>query len=370
MTTPKTALATLAYLGTIYAEILKNPKKFATKYKDMGWRTKDQGRVFQELIISDCHKMLKSHFERLKRAIRTFEYYPEYKKEIEYLFHPNKVLEDKKKVNFDILKGWKLESKEPAKRAILNQKAIDRNVEEIDLEDFTNLIHIYGNAKDTNIPLFINEMKKRIISLGWKMKNKYFLFGIKKGVSEFIVFNKAAEYLKGTELAKTETDAMALQETYRKMSARFPLDTSLPKDEKERVAILRKHILIGIPYGIRQKKNIHSFIELLCDLETEKLKPAKLELDKTAKVAKCLVPVGIGTEGIPLPPTILPGTLTLPTELSSDIYQSASEELRGPNMQMQIHPVDNSDDGDLVFDELVFDEEEDEEGDESGRRTG
>jgi hypothetical protein len=363
MTTPKTALSTLAYLGTIYAEILKNPKKFAAKYKDMGWRTKEQGRVFQELILADCHKMLKSHFEHIKKAIRTFEYYPEYKKEIEYLFHPNKVLEDKRKVGFDILKGWGLESKEPAKRAVMNQKAIDTSMQEINLEDFEHLIHIQGNAKDINIPLFINEMKKRIISLGWKMKNEYFLFGIKKGVDEFIVFNKAAECLKGHGLAKTEADAIALQQTYRKMNNRFRIEGSLPKNEKERADILRKHILIGVPYGIRQKKDVRLFIEIIHGLETDQFKPSKLELDKTAKVAKCLMDTTIGPEGTAVSPPILSSTLTLPVELTNEDYQEASDVPREPRMQMQIRPVEDTGENGVEFDLEDEDEELDQQHD-------
>jgi hypothetical protein len=333
ITTPKTAMATLAYLGTVYAEILKNPKKFAAKYKELGWRTNEQGKAFQEIILTGSHKMMKSHFENIKKAIRTFEYYPEYKKEIEYLFHPNKVLNDKKKIGFDILKGWKLEGKEPARRNILNQKNIDKETEKINLEDFENLIHIQGNSKDANIPLFITEMKKRIIGLGWKMKNKYFLFGVKKGVEEFIVFNKAAEYLKGHNLIKTEADAMKMEETFRKMSGRFTIEERMPTVSKEKTDILKHYIIIGIPYNVRQKKDIRTFIEVIHDIETGKCLASKVELDKTTKVAKNYAgPANVST---------------LPQELVNETFVQAAERDPGPSMLSQIR---EHDDGDLLDD--------------------
>jgi hypothetical protein len=131
---------------------------------------------------------------------------------------------------------------------------------------------------------------------------------------------------------------MALQQTYRKMNNRFNMDGALPKNENERVDLLRKHIMIGIPYNTRQKKDIRSFIEIIHGIETDQFKPMKVELDKTTKVAKC--PITVSPEGEVVSSPILSSALTIPTELTNETYQQATDSPHGPSMQMQIRPVE------------------------------
>lgn len=289
LTTPKIATATLAYLATVFAEIIKSPAKFNKKYSHLGWKNKDQGSAIQDLLLSGCGAMLASNFRNVKKAIKTFEFYPEYKKEIDFLLTPQKVLNEKKRIGFDIIKGWRLEGKTPSKRTIINQKIVDKKSEDLDIEELSGLVHIQGNDADHNIPLFISELKKRVLALGWKLKNNYFLFGIKKGIEEFLIFNKYAEYLAGDKLVKTEADAQKLEEIFAKMNYRFAFGGGISREDKVKPETLRRHILIGIPYEIRQKKNIKSFMEVVHGLEQGKFPPLKVNLDEGTKIAKDLV---------------------------------------------------------------------------------
>ena len=274
LTTPKIAKATLAYMATVYHEILKDPNKFQRDHKNV-WSSKEQGNAIQGCLLSEYTLPLVGLIKAVKNAVRTFDYYPVYKDEIEYLFHPDKVLNDKKKINFNIAEGWNLGNKCPTKRQLLATKLSGKKTTGLDFDAFSPSIYIPYNS-DTNVESFVTELKKRIISLGWKLKNSYYPFGVRRGVSDFIIFNKASEIIYDGGQIKTTGDAKTIEDIIGRIAPRFTVDSGIKGTEKE--ALLRKHILIGIPYNMRMENFTRGFIEKVYELENGKYEPKKMKV--------------------------------------------------------------------------------------------
>ena len=278
LTTPKIAKATMAYLATVYNEIIKDPGTFNKKYENIIWKTMEQGNAMQKLLLSEYLSPLEKLVKSVKAAIKTFEFYPDYKDEIEYLFHPKKVLEDKQKAHFNIIEGWNLSVASPTKRDIMSAKNTSKKGTKLDFDAFASSISIPYNA-DTNVEIFATELKKRVINLGWKLKNQYFLFGLRKGVEDFTVFNKSSEKLYDGGQIKTQGDATTIAEVIHRMSSRFQTDADTNTKEERKTQDAR-HIMVGIPYSMRLANKSKKFIELIYNIEKGKYAAAPIRLNE------------------------------------------------------------------------------------------
>lgn len=260
LTTPKVAYATLAYLATVFHEIMAHPKKFS-KNSDLIFKSEKQGNALHELALSNFGLFSSVLNKRVKEAIKEFEYYKEYADEINYILTPEKVIADKEKAEFNIMKGWKLEKNIPInKRTLLNESLIKKRNAALDLDPLMNLIKLQFN-QDNNVSMAVQAIKERIIAMNWKLKKNYFLFGLKKGIKDHIAVSTKNEFYAGKSQIKTIGDCNAIEMSLSRMRARISRKNS---DEE--------FIIIGIPYDKRQENNFKETISLIYDLEKDRLK--------------------------------------------------------------------------------------------------
>ena len=272
LTTPKIAQATIAYMAVVYHEILKHPKNFS-KFNDIIYKSDKQGDALQTLAIMEFDLLTNSILAKTKKYIRTFEMYEEYKNEIEYLFNPKQVIKDKEKADYNIAIGWNLVGKTlPRKSEILSSKKKMMNIaEKKDFDIIKNVMNIHYND-DKNVGLFAECLKDRVAAFNWKLKNNYYLFGMRKGIPTIIAKNGKEQYLAGKEIIKTVLDENEMSRLFAKMNVRFnnngiqhapTLDfkTGKIKDMREQI------IIIGIPYTMRVEENLKPFLNLIWSLE-------------------------------------------------------------------------------------------------------
>lgn len=274
LTTPKLANATLAYMAVVYHEILKHPKSF-TKFNDIVYKSDKQGDALQTLAIMEFDLLTNSILTKAKKYIRTFEMYSSYKDEIEYIFNPKQIIKDKQKADYNIARGWKLiETTIPKKSEILaSRKTIKDIAEKSDFDILKRVMNIHYND-DTNVGMFAENLKDRVAAFNWKLKNNYFIFGMRKGINEIIAKNMKGEYLTGNKVIKTILDKNAMDRLFDKMNNRFEnsnnmdnrgttidFTTGKPKDMRESI------IVIGIPYESRVKEDMKPFLNFIWSLE-------------------------------------------------------------------------------------------------------
>lgn len=294
LTTPKITYATIIYLATIYNEILNHSKKLEKTCKDILYSSEKQGKALQELAVTKFTSLTNIIISQTKKHIKTFEYYPQYQKEIDYILTPNKVLKDKRNVEYDIVQGWKLHDNiDPTKKELLNEKKVQKESLKINLDSLTELININYNT-DTNVEQFIRAIKQRILALNWKLKNTYYFFGLRKGIQDYIVINLNEMWLKGTEQIKTTRDIDVISETFERMRSKLITSDILNiTNKKDLEAVKIKQNIIGIPYHTRIKLNIRSLIELIYEIEKGKLQEInthnlykKMFNDSSSKIPK------------------------------------------------------------------------------------
>lgn len=274
LTTPKLAEATLAYMGTVYHEILNHPKSFS-KFNDLIYKNEKQGEALQALAIMEYSIMTDGIMKIAHKYIKTFEMYPVYQKQIDYIFNPKQIIKDKQKANYDIAEGWNLiETKSmPKKNEILSSKKRIQNIaSKTDFDILKRVMNIHYND-DTNVALFAETFKDRVAAFNWKLKNNYFIFGMRKGIEKIVAKNLKQEYLAGKELMKTILDRDQMDALFNKMNTKFEnqnqmsyeqtIDfiTGKPKDMRENI------ITIGIPYKMRINEDLKPFLSLIWQLE-------------------------------------------------------------------------------------------------------
>lgn len=279
LTTEKICRATFAYLGTIYNEILNRPQNFA-RFLGLVYKNNEQAKSLHQLIITDYTGITDSLFNQIKKAVKTFELYPEFKEEIDYIFNPKKVMSDKKKANYNIVQGWQLGKAARVKKLSLKNILSDKKFRALancsDLDKMASLINITYND-DINVETFVRTLAERASAFNWKLKNNYFIFGLKKGIGTQLVFNEKEEILFGKEIIKTESDRMALKELIKKITVKFM------RNQTKHINMLTGDVeatcitIIGLPYEIRLTKNTKEFLKLIYQLEEGSLNPQNID---------------------------------------------------------------------------------------------
>lgn len=279
LTTPKIAKATLALLTVIYNQVINHPKTF-TKFTDIVYKSDKQGNALQTLAIMDYNILTYQILQKTKKYLKEFELYEEYKADIEYILNPKKVIADKIKVGYNIAIGWGFsEKKNPNKKEILSSKTkMKELISKGDFDQIKKIMNIHYND-DTNVAIFAENLKDRVATFNWKLKNNYFIFGMRKGIEEMICKNLQDEYFSGRKLIKTVLDKKECDKLFRKMTDKFfdsgsindhtiiDFKTGKPKNTSE------SSIIIGLPYSMRTKENVIPFLELIWNLENEKITP-------------------------------------------------------------------------------------------------
>jgi len=282
-TTPQIALGTLAYVGMIYNEIIKKTDAIKN-LEEFSYRTVTQGKAIQDLILSDYMFLAKIIEKRIKTTIKNFEFYPIYEKEIKYILNHEKVTEDKKKAEYNIVKGWDLMKTKgkPSKRILCSVKAFKNAAKDLDLETSIAFSGISYN-KDMNVELFAKTVSDRITVFNWKLENNYFIFGMKKGINEYIAIEKSETGLPnniyaGKNLIKSQEDKQTILDLYSRMAdkASFGND-SVTKAINKIIGTTheKKTVIIGIPYDTRIDKNTTSLVKLIYNIENNRIKNAE-----------------------------------------------------------------------------------------------
>ena len=181
-------------------------------------------------------------------------------------------MKEKQHAQFNIINGWKLNQKTHfTKRDLLNDKKLKANTLEIDLDSLSSAVYLQYND-DEFVSEFVRAIKHRVLAFNWKLKNNYFFFGLRKGLKDFMVFNKNFQMLKGIESVKTVKDLECIKHVFDKMNSKFYLDNSGSSRSSDAI-INKRHILIGIPYPERVARNFKSIIEIVYDIDKGRIKP-------------------------------------------------------------------------------------------------
>jgi hypothetical protein len=267
LTTPHIAHAMIAYLATCYNEIINHPDKH--KWSEVAIANMDQGQALFTLAIGK-HELFSDYFvKRIKKIIPSFEYYEEYKDDINFILNGDRVRAEKEAVKYNIINGWMKAARQPSNKLLLNNKKLEAAINTINLEETMNIISLpYNN--DLNVVNFVTEIKKRAICFGWKLKHQYYFFGTRQGIRHPIVFNVSGGILRGDEQIATKLDHESILVTFERMINNFRRAINLNNLDQLSETDRRNHIIIGIPYTWRTNNNYRDFIKLIIELEKKK----------------------------------------------------------------------------------------------------
>jgi len=269
-TTEKICLSTLAYYGVVWHELMK-AKKLNKDITLLFPKNETQMTGYQMICSGLPNIFTETLIKRIEKVIKKFELYDEYKKEIDYILNFEKVLEDKKKANFDILQGWGIKEKakkiKESKRVFLNDKEIIKKLEKEDLDLAEDLYSIpYNN--DTNVGDFVSNLKQRVLATNLPLNISPIFFGVRKGINNVIVL-KEDEHTGEKKLYEINNEKQKQIKT--KTDYEMALHTTnifLSRLE----SMAKKRIAIGLPYEERVKKNYKKFFEIFYDLNKGRIK--------------------------------------------------------------------------------------------------
>jgi hypothetical protein len=272
LTTPHIAASTLAYIATVYNEIINRPENIK-KYSDIIIKNNQQAKALQELTTSNFIILTDIILKRIKKAIKTFEYYPLYKDEIDFILNPKLVFKEKQKANFEILKGWKLRTKNKITKSLLiNKKILAKKINDINIDLISTAIDIKWND-DEGVGNFVSDLKHRIIAYGWNLKHGYIFYGLRNGVDGYVAENANHKWYTGQEMIKSLADYETITNIDDRIMGRYCIMNAVSSEEKR-----NNIIVIGIPYKDRIAKNSKKMIELIYNIEKGDLKPTTIDL--------------------------------------------------------------------------------------------
>lgn len=293
MCTPRICEATIAYLAVIWHEACKRYEELSKE--NVVFKSQPQIEAIQRMILTDYKPMADSLVNDIGKLVRTFELYEQFKEECEFILNPSAVYAEKEKVGFELFQGWGFRDKvKPiTKRSVLADKAIRSKIRTVNVDLLSSTISMpYNN--DFNIQMYAKALAERTAALGWQLKHEYFFFGLKKGVEGFVAARvHSDEYFSIPENSpyKDVTHAVTKMRqrfnNVKEVSSATKID---PKTGKTRRGNINA-IVVGIPYDVRQKKNIKPLIELIWRIERETLKStplANLKFYEEPKVEKAV----------------------------------------------------------------------------------
>lgn len=294
ITTQKLAEATLAYMGVVWHEVIHNEKKLP---KTLILKSIQQETALQDMAVNGFELATDGIMKEIAKAVRKFEMYEPFKEQIEYILKPNKILEDKRTVNYSIAEGWGFQksSRNLTKRLFLSAQKEAPSIDGATFDIFHN--------DDMRTGFFAEELRKKVAS-GTKLNHPYYIFGLKKGIKGMLVFGDE-KYYQAPEYA-TSDDVDAIRRTVGKMRDKAA------QYEKEKLAIDFKRgrvlkqsnrcILIGVPFDQREKNDLKPFLEAVWQFEKSNL--SEIKLVPKARTpgnppVQALIPQGeVGTEEI------------------------------------------------------------------------
>ena len=296
LTSKKIALSTIAYLATVYNEIINHPRKIS-KYSDLIFKSDLQAKAIQDLAISDYLSVTKNIIKNIQKNIKTFEFYPEYKEEIDFILNPKEVLKEKQRHEFNIVNGWGFHKNvRMQKKSVLSQKATKKRLKEKNIDDVNLISGVYFNP-DINVEFFRQILGERMYAYSWKLKNEYFLFGLKDGIKDYMVFNTNGDIYSGIKNIQTEEDLSETKNLFQKIIQKYKEATRERTSTSTQLAKIingqtkeKNNIMIGIPYQQRISHKTNEFLSIIYDMEKKMPKAINL----SAINPKALAVVGSG----------------------------------------------------------------------------
>lgn len=281
ITTPKLAAAVLSYMGVVWHEINKRGDELA-KDKVM-LKNLSQVSAIQDLFLSDYRPIKAQVVAGLGELIKTFELYETFKEEVDYVLNYEKVFADKRNVGWNLVEGHGFEKGAPktlTKKTLTSDAALQKRLKDVNMEHMKSAFGVYYN-NDYNVALYSQAIAERIAAFRWKLKNEYFLYGLKKGVEGFLVAD-AVRPTEGTYIVPSKGQTLeecgaTLEKVAGKVYHQAQLNTVRidPKSGHARAGV-HQTIMIGLPYQMRVEKDINPLISIIFDLEHGDVKRAKL----------------------------------------------------------------------------------------------
>lgn len=270
LTTPELAYATFAYIATVWHELKKRSLELSKA--EFITRTKEQNQTLQRMMLSDYKIIERGISASIRKEIKSFELYPAFKEHIDFILYPEKVMEHKAAVGWNINTGWGLNKvKKPSKRDLMSPVKATGILRKQNIPDIHQHFGLMYND-DFNVSLFSSAVAERIAGLNWQLKNDYFLFGFKKDVDGYAAMAPdKLMYVMPTNKTTTE-----IEQTLVKMQSRAKgrcMARIDPKTGQIRKSDNTSKIIIGIPYEDRANKDPKGLIELIYNIENKKLTP-------------------------------------------------------------------------------------------------
>lgn len=272
--TPIICKSTLAYVAVVWSEVMNNHLKLSKT--DVVFKNQPQIEAVQRMILSDYKPIGESLISEIKKLVQTFKLYPAFKEECDLILNPKAAFEEKEKYGWNMYRGWGLseQTKTVTKRSLMGEKGIREKARRMNADLINNTLAIPYND-DYNVEIYSKAITERIATLGWDIKNEYFLYGLKKGIKGFSAAKiNNGEYFSIPDNA-LQKDVVAAVE---KMKNRFLNIRGLangtrvdPKTGKCRSGNVDA-IVIGIPYDIRVEKDIKPLINLIWRIERKDIK--------------------------------------------------------------------------------------------------
>ncbi len=278
ITTRKVCHATLCYMATCYNQIINHPKTL-NDLKQILLSGDKQTNSVQNLIMSNYKPGSEALLKVIKKTVRKFKAYKEYKQEIEYILSPDKVQKDKKATSFNIAIGWGMAKQETFSKKIVKQATVlsAKTLEEFNLDNVGAQMAIAHN-KELNCESFALRLGALLATKKIKQNNEYFIFGMRKGIDKPMAMRmKDNAIIYGQEQIKTLSDLDVSIDTLSRMK-----DKARENIKINSAGTTKPVIILGLPYMMRVRNKFQEFVNLIYELE--QIKPDGIGLDNNTLV--------------------------------------------------------------------------------------
>lgn len=290
ITNPEVFRATLAYVSLVWNEILHHKESFK-KFEKILMKNDTQLKAMHEMAIAEHPLMIKMLFNQIKSAVKQFEFYPQYKADIDLMLNPKKIIKSKNKCNYEIFEGWGFKRNKGKfnKKTFLSKAKTEQTLQDKNLDrDFAREITLpYNN--DTNIAPYATALENRMLALEWNPKYRYYLFGLKNGIDFMVAGLDNGTFALGQKLVQTSDDVYAIHSVINRMVAKardfMPADLIVDK-QKGIVFDERPIVAVGIPYAWRKESvtKINTVLEAIWKIEkTSEFKELSIPEPETNK---------------------------------------------------------------------------------------
>lgn len=257
---PKLCQAVLAYIGVVYNEIVTNPKIDQAQPPIVNTK---QLNSLAPLLDYNMKFLLDPCLSDIANRVRKFAAYGDWKKEVNYVLASAKVKSDKAKYKFSLNQGWRLPSltkSEPTLAGLQDERSARELMNNMDIEPFLGITKLLYN-NDINVAAIVQDIKLRMVANQWTPKCEFILFGVRKGIENFVIGHSTDPYntpdIVPGEAVKTKQDYHATISTLKHLKQRF----------QDYARSGRDVVYVGIPHALRINNQTNEIIAKLWELD-------------------------------------------------------------------------------------------------------